>query len=91
MLLSAKGASTGDASITGLPFTSQSANDFTSGGIFCAWENVTFTGQMFINLGDNQSEIGLFNMATSGTRTSLTHANFSDTSRFSWVVVYLVA
>jgi hypothetical protein len=91
MVLSAKGASTGDALITGLPFTSQSANDFTSGGIFCAWNDVTFTGQMFINLGDNQSEIGLFNMATSGTRTALTHANFSDTSRFSWVVVYLVA
>lgn len=91
MVLTAKGSSTGAATITGLPFTSQSVNSFVSGGECAGWNDVSYTGVIFINCGDNVTELNLFNMTEAGSRTSLTNSNFTNSSRFSWSLVYLVA
>lgn len=84
-------AGTGGAYITGLPFTSGSA---TQGGIAIAslsLANVTYTGTPSAVLLNGGTEIALNQTIEAGTRSALTHANFSATSEVDFTITYAVA
>ena len=83
--LSNKGSSTGNASITGLPFTS-------SGHYGCAWGYnlyITHSGS-FIGRNESSAIIDLNQVNDSGASTSLTNSNFQNNSRCVVTLTYRV-
>lgn len=82
---------TGEAYLTGLPFTSGVG---TAGGISVAslsLANVSFTGQYSGFLTNGATEIALWQTAEAGGRTALNHANFASNSEVEFTLTYAVA
>ena len=83
--LSNKGSSTGNASITGLPFTSD-------GHYGCAWGYnlyITHSGS-FIGRNENSATINLNQVNDSGVSGPLTNSNFQNNSRCVVTLTYRV-
>ena len=85
--ISSKGSSSGQASLTGLPFANGSTAGKRSGGFLSYCANVTFvTGQPFFYLGNSQTAGILF----TGANTSLTDTALSNTTQLIGYFVYQV-
>lgn len=86
ILLSAKGAATGNCSITGLPL-SATAYDFTP----CVYySNLHFTGYVGAQLAASGSTVVLYDIISGSTPTVLTHTAFEDTSKVLVTGCYFV-
>lgn len=77
--LSNKGSSTGDAVITGLPAAIRNNND-SYGSLHIYLFGVTFANQHQARLVPGGTTISLNEVTEAGTPTTLTDANFSNTS-----------
>lgn len=77
--LTAKGSSTGDATLAGLPFTSATGNQFDSAATF-RMVNTTFANQFQGYVDDNVAVVFIQEVTEAGTGTALTEGNFTDTS-----------
>jgi hypothetical protein len=85
--LSSKGSSTGDAKITGLPFTVfNSAANYSTGATWLG--QITYTGIFMTIVEINSTTFSLFEMAESGVRTSITNADFANNSDFIISLTY---
>lgn len=80
--LSAKGSSTGDATIGTLPFPSSNATS-AIGPAALRVNGVTFADYPQANLTNNSSVIALHEITNAGAMTTLTHSDFSNTSSVS--------
>ena len=81
-----KGSSTGDATITGLPFTSKSGSpNYLSANILFE-AAITFTGSYGGRITPNATTIDLFQYSTAGAFTFLSNTNFSNGS-----IIYISA
>jgi hypothetical protein len=86
IVLSAKGSSTGNATIDDIPVVGISAN---FGSVF--WRNInglsSITGQLVGQVGSGNTSVALAQVA-SGINSFLTHANFANDSSLDGIVVY---
>jgi hypothetical protein len=73
--LSNKGSSTGDVTITGLPFTEGGKYAVCNFGRF---ENFTFSVQLNSRIGVGLSQIDLFETSAAGALTSITNSDFTN-------------
>ena len=87
--LTSKGSSTGAANITGLPFASPNSLDSFSASCLRFYV-VSYTGTIQGVQLINSTKIELDNISEAGTVTSLTDANFSNTSSIMLSVTYFV-
>jgi len=85
--LTAVGSSTGNATITGLPFTCANLNRGTVGAPSLRFANITFSGQLTGSVPNNNTIIELSNTTLLGVQTSLTNANFNSASEFNAITV----
>jgi hypothetical protein len=85
-----KGSSTGDATITGLPFTSNSTTGVRGGASFSINYNVTFADQVYGFVQSNASVISLLETTNAGVLSTITNANFANDSEFSMIASYQV-
>jgi hypothetical protein len=85
--LTAVGSSTGNAQITGLPFTCANLNRGTVGAPSFRFSNITFSGQLTGSVPNNGTNIDLSNTSLLGTQTLLTNANFNSASEFNAITV----
>jgi hypothetical protein len=87
LILSSKGSSTGNARITGLPFTIQNSNGNYSPPSFL-FNGITFANQ-FQGFGDiNTTNIALDEITALGTTSSITDADFSNSSQIMVSLTY---
>ena len=75
LTLTAKGSSSGNATISGLPVTSTQASVFE-----LSVSNLTFSGQIIATLNASDTVINLMSFASGGTLTSLTDSAFANTT-----------
>jgi hypothetical protein len=88
--VSNKGSSTGNALITGLPYTvANNQAALSAGGIRFA--NITYVGMATIMANQNTTTVALEQTDTSGNRSSLTNTNFSNFSYYIFSLTYRVA
>jgi|688.fasta_scaffold399281_2 hypothetical protein len=79
LLLTNKGSSTGNASITGLPFViPNAASNYSSSSLF--FSNITFTNQFQGYGAINTATIELFEITVLGTASAITNADFANNS-----------
>ena len=83
------GSSTGNVTITGLPFASGAGLDAKTAASLHAWL-VTFTGQLQGNLGNNSAVLGL-DAISAGTVTNLDKSGLSQYSQFQFSITYYSA
>jgi len=88
--LTSKGTSVGDATITGLPFTVIN-NPAGYAGVALWLTAISFTAQFQAYTLTNSTTISLENITEAGVRSSLTDANFSNTSAIIISCTYRVA
>lgn len=87
ILLSAKGTSTGDATMTGLPFTSKNVDGaYTS--ISLRFDNITFANQFQGVINKNAVIITLLELTEAGVGTALTEGNFANDSLIDFSAIY---
>jgi len=85
--VSNKGSSTGNALITGLPFTVvNNAGALSAGAIRFA--NITYTGMATIMANQNTTTVALEQTDVLGNRSSLTNTNFSNFSFYIFSITY---
>jgi hypothetical protein len=89
LILTAKGSSTGDATVTGLPFTSQ-ATDGRKGAVTLRLQNITYANAFQGYVEANSTVINLEEIDEAGNKTSLTDADFADNSRVMVQATYFV-
>lgn len=87
LALSAKGSSTGAATIAGLPFTSANDGIPQSATIGLASGVSSMTGAVISILPANASRLSLY-QSGNGSAGTLTHANFSNSAILIFSVVY---
>jgi hypothetical protein len=89
MAFSSKGSSTGDATLTGLPFTSGA---FAAGitPVTLRLENITFTNAFQGFLDTSRTSIDLGEVTILGVTSNLTNADFSNNSVIMVSVTYTV-
>ena len=89
MAFSNKGSSTGDATLTGLPFTSGA---FAAGitPVTLRLENITFTNAFQGFLDTNRTSIDLGEVTILGVTSNLTNADFSNSSVLMVSITYTV-
>ena len=87
--LTSKGSSTGNATITGLPFTIGNGNSFYSTAAL-QLEAVTFTNQYSAIGLVNTTNIGFYEATILGVVTTLTNADFSNSSNTPVSFTYFV-
>jgi len=83
IFLTSKGAQTGQASITGSPFTEGSGNPGKT-SISLDISDISFTNQIFGVVGASSSSIFLAQVTNAGTRSDITNTNFSNSSIISF-------
>lgn len=93
VLLSSKGAETGNATITGLPYTSSSTNE--AYGIFVprnSFANSALSAGVYCELTSSSGTIILRKTNSTGTGTeAVTNADFTDNSDFGFSISYSAA
>lgn len=77
--LSAKGSSSGDVRITGLPFTVAN-NTAAYAAAALRFHDITYTGQVISLCFPNTTELSLEQITEAGSRSSLNNTNFVDYS-----------
>jgi hypothetical protein len=89
MGLSSKGTSTGDATITGLPFTIPFSNEsYSTASLRVA--NITFANVIQAYGGINTTTIPLEEITEAGSTSGLTNADFSDSASLMVSLTYFV-
>jgi hypothetical protein len=78
--LTSKGSSTGNASLTSLPFPADGIKAFSA--VACSLTGVTFTGQYAMELNANNDTVDFFQVSALGVQSALTNTNFANTSSF---------
>ena len=88
--LTSKGSSTGQATITGLPFSSMSTNsDMRASGIMGYYVNMSgITSIPSIYLGPTSSTVEIFDFGVTAAEV-ITDANFTNNSAFRTSLVYI--
>ena len=89
MVLTSKGSASGSALVTGLPFTSKGGN-FVTGCSLAAFNDLTFANQLIMQIGENTTEVQIFEVTEAGARTAITNSDFANNTRLSWSATYLV-
>jgi hypothetical protein len=89
MVLTSKGSASGTALITGLPFTSK-GGQFVTGCSLAGFNDLTFANQLVMQIGENTTEVQIFEVTEAGVRTSITNSDFGNSTRLSWSATYLV-
>jgi len=87
--LTNKGSSTGNATITGLPYTSKNASGNYGPGSLLPY-SITFSGQMFAAVTTNAATATLYQETTAGVRSNLDNTNFVNTSEIIFSFTYIV-
>lgn len=90
MVLTSKGSSAGDATITGLPFTSNSTTGVRGGASFSLNYYISFAGQVYGLITNGTTSIALYQTTIAGVVTTITNTNFVNTSEFSMIASYQV-
>jgi len=85
--LSAKGTSTGAATITGLPFSSINDNAATN-AISIRFGNITFANILQGHINANAAVVSLGEVTEAGVVTSIDNSNFADNSYLSFSITY---
>ena len=85
--VSNKGSSTGNALITGLPFTVVNNAGALSGGAI-RFANITYLGMATIMANQNTTTVALEQTEITGNRSSLTNTNFSNNSFYVFSLTY---
>lgn len=78
--ISAKGSSTGDATITGIPFVASSAT-YNQNVLSTRLQNITFSGVYNGEIFVANDYISLLDTATTGTATNINDTNFTASGR----------
>jgi hypothetical protein len=89
MVLSSKGAQTGAATITGLPFTSKGAQ-FVAGCSLAGFNDLTFADQLILFITEATTTVFIGEVTNAGARTDITNSDFANNTRLSWSATYLV-
>jgi hypothetical protein len=89
VLLSNKGSSTGDASISNLPFVSQTGNTKYVGATL-GGSGFTFTDQFWARIAPNNNSIDLFETTVLGASTAITNSDFSNGTEVYFSATYTV-
>jgi hypothetical protein len=89
MVLTSKGSASGSALVTGLPFTSK-GGQFVTGCSLAGFNNLTFANQLIMQIGENTTEVQIFEVTEAGGRTDITNSDFANNTRLSWSATYLV-
>ena len=89
IFLSNKGTSTGDAVITGLPFTSGNLNSYASPASFRI-NNISFADFLQGNVRVNNTEIAISEVTNAGVISNINDANFVNTSDIYFSATYFV-
>jgi hypothetical protein len=91
LFLSNKGSSTGNAAITGLPFTTISGNGGYSGAAL-VFEAITSSGTLMGRTQPGVQEIEITQIAAiTGTYSTVTNANFTNDTQIRFTLVYTAA
>jgi len=77
--LSAKGSSTGSATITGLPFTS--FNGTYSPAVVWAYDMASLAGSIIYRVASNSTTIDIYQYDATGSNNAVTQANFNNASQ----------
>jgi hypothetical protein len=90
LVLTNKGSSTGDATLGGLPFATNSATFYRAAATVGYISGITFSG--IINAGSsNGATVVALNQSTLlGTASSITDTNFANNSAIAWSFTYQV-
>jgi len=87
--LSSKGSSTGDARIEGLPFSSNAtSNNYACPALW--FQRISYGGMLKAIQGANSSVLGITQVTTSGTSTSITDTNFDNAGEIVINLTYAV-
>jgi hypothetical protein len=87
--ITSKGSSTGAATITGLPFTiGNGAQFYAAASLFT--ESISFVNVLQGRGDNNTTTIQLFEVTVLGALTTITNADFSDTSNINLSLTYFV-
>jgi hypothetical protein len=89
MYLTNKGTSTGAAAITGLPFTNRNVSLNYAPPTFGGVIGISFADQLFGFIGPNTTRIQLFETTNAGVQSSLTDADFTNTSEIQFSLTYI--
>jgi hypothetical protein len=89
-LLSAKGSSTGQALVTGLPFTTHSTAG-TNSGVAIRIVDISYANQIFASTAVNATTVTLTEATEAGGATNIDDTNFANTSMIILSVSYRVA
>jgi hypothetical protein len=90
LTLTSNGSSSGDAKISGLPFTSVN-NDAGCCAVSIYASGVSYANQMIAKLAKNSTSIDLCEMTEAGVVTTLTEGNVGDSASFIINLAYRVA
>jgi hypothetical protein len=91
LALTAIGSSTGNATLTNLPFSPSSSNrGFQSAGSI-KFDNITYTGMLIVYVGAGASEITFQQTTNLGIDTILTNSNFNSDTELSLTLTYFTA
>jgi len=77
--LTSKGTSTGQALVTGLPFTTTDA-DAGLTGVPAIFFNITFANQLVMTTARNTNHIDIYQVTEAGAITALSNTNFANNS-----------
>ena len=88
--LTSKGSSTGNATLTGLPFTSSNSNRGMAPAGSILFNALTYTGQAQIRVEQNATNVLFSNVTEAGSSTSLTNTQFTDGSEMFIQLTYFV-
>jgi hypothetical protein len=91
LALTSKGSSTGNAQITGLPFTASGLNRGTATAGSIRFNDITFVGRLGIQGQQSGTVIDFSQTTEAGVGTSLTNSNFSDSSEMFITITYFTA
>lgn len=87
--LTSKGTSTGNATLTSLPFPADGVKAFSA--VACSLTGVTFTGQYAMELDANADVVYFYQVSALGVQSALTNTNFSNTSAILFNFSYYTA
>lgn len=90
LVLINKGSSTGDATIGGLPFATNSATFYRAAATLGYVSAITFTNIITASASNNATSISLGETTNAGAQTAITNADFSNTSAIVLSFTYQV-
>ena len=89
--LSAKGSTTGTASVTGLPFTSLNVSSAMSSAVIGYTLSIVFDGTLMQTLQPNASTLLVQHGSDAGALGTISNTGFANTSRLAMSITYFTA